>query len=225
MSVHYSTATATDPNKIASRLKIAHAIRNTGKHAKVIHHLGGVSPEIPFESCFPALRTTFVRYEKLPCETPKFYTQAEWVRDEDGIGLKEKQMNQIGYFCNGDFFSNVEDFVNIFEDKKNYFWIDYCGMPKEQDMDNIKNTFFNPEMECLEELYITFYLNARGEQFPSLMMNRYGTSLEDRARSVCDSMRDILKLDTFQLSVFDSYVNLKGSPMAVIKISRTTTTK
>lgn len=219
MSLKYGTSPATDPTKIASRKKIAKSIQSTGKHNKVIHYLGGRLPETPFEDLFPFFRTTFVRYEILDCETPNHYTQAEWVEDEFGVGLVEKQINHVGYFCNGDLFEHSPDFVNIFDDVKNYFWIDFCGMPKEVDIENLKKTFSLPDMDSVQEIYVTFFVNGRGQKYPSLFFTRYGSSLDDRARSLCDSLQEKLEFDNFTFSVFDVYVN-RGAPMAVIKISR-----
>lgn len=203
-------------SKVESRMKIAKSIQSNGKHHKVIHYLGGQLTDTPFENYFPFLRTEFIRYEKEPCPTPDHYVDAEWTRD----GLVEKPLNKFGYFCNGDFFEEVENFMEIFGDKRNYFWLDFCGMPKEDLVNDIYNAFFNSDSIIdAEEIYITFFLNSRGKRFPSMMMNRYGESLDARAFSVCDSLRERFNVDTHSFSVFDVYLNDK-SPMGVIKISK-----
>jgi hypothetical protein len=43
--------------------------------------------------------------------------------------------------------------------------------------------------------------------------------MEQRAQSLCDSLKEIFNLDNRSVSVFDTYVN-GNSPMAVIKISK-----
>jgi hypothetical protein len=217
MSKSYTTEVANATTKMESRHKIARSIRATGKHSKVIHYLGGVSEETHFENYFSMARNTFVRYERDACETPKHYMEATWIGDD----LVEKQSNQIGYFANGNFFDEVWGFINIFEEEKNYFWLDFCGMPTEDLLDSLYYSFFHEDshMECAEEIYLTFYLNARGVKFVSNLINRYGNSLEDRANSLCDSIRERFSVDNYQFSVFDVYVN-GNSPMAVIKISK-----
>ena len=218
MSFLYTAEVAQAETKRESRIKIARSIRATGKHSKVIHYLGGRSSETPFEDQFSMARNTFVRYEKDWCETPKHYIDAQWV-DEDG--LVEKMPWLFGYFINGDFFEEVWGFVNIFDTQKHYFWLDFCGMPTEDLLESINNTFFNSEfgIENFEELYLTFYINPRGVKFVSDILNKYGTNMEQRAQSLCDSLKGIFNLDNRSISVFDTYVN-GNSPMAVIKISK-----
>jgi hypothetical protein len=221
MSKAYHNSDASEAEtKIESRYKIAQSIKATGKHHKVIHYFGGVDPSTPFENYFPILRTTFVRYEWEPsCPTPNHYVDAQWV--ENGEALVEKPLNKIGYFCNGNFFEEVDGFTNIFGDMRNYFWLDFCNTPKQDIVDNVYSTFFAPDapVECAEEIYLTFFLNARGKRFPSMMMNRYGESLDARALSVCDSLRERFSVDNYQFSVFDVYLN-GNSPMGVIKINK-----
>lgn len=202
-----------------SRHKIAKSIRSNGKQSKVIHYLGGQSTKTPFENLFPASRrTTFVRYERDLCEVPFNYTQAEWVEDN---GLIEKQSHQFGYFVNSDFFEEAWDFVDIFAEHENYYWLDFCGMPTEELLEKIYDCFFSPDaqLECNKEIYLTFYLNARGIKFVSSLMNKYGKSMEDRAKSLCDSLKEKFNVDNYDFSVFDVYVN-GASPMAVIKIKQ-----
>lgn len=219
MSKLYTAEVANAETKMESRHKIARSIRSTGKHSKIIHYLGGVSSETPFENYFTMARHTFVRYERDMCETPKHYMEATWKGDD----LYEKNPNQFGYFCNGDFFDEVWGFDNIFCDEKNYFWLDFCGMPTEPLLDDIYTTFFveedGEEPVDAEEIYLTFYLNPRGVKFVSNIINRYGSGMEDRAKSLCDSIRERFNVDTHSFSVFDVYVN-GNSPMAVIKISK-----
>jgi hypothetical protein len=203
-------------SKVESRMKIAKSIQSNGKHHKVIHYLGGQSQETPFENYFPILRTEFVRYEKEECPTPNHYVEADW---RDG-GLVEKPLNKHGYFCNGNFFDEVENFMEIFCDKRNYFWLDFCGMPKEDLVNAVYNTFFHSDSIIdAEEIYLTFFLNPRGIKFVSDIMNRYGSSLDARALSVCDSLRERFSVDNYQFSVFDVYLN-GNSPMGVIKINK-----
>lgn len=94
-------------------------------------------------------------------------------------------------------------------------------MPTEDLLESINNTFFNSEfgIENFEELYLTFYINPRGVKFVSDILNKYGTNMEQRAQSLCDSLKGIFNLDNRSISVFDTYVN-GNSPMAVIKISK-----
>ena len=213
---YHDNDAASAPTKIESRMKIAQAIKATGKHHKVIHYLGGTSEDTPFENYFPSIRSEFIRYERTPCNTPKHYVDAEWVKD----GLVEKPLNKFGYFCNGDFFDEVENFMEIFSDKRNYFWLDFCGMPTEELVNSIQDTFFHPDsIVDAEEIYLTFFLNPRGIKFVSDIMNRYGKSIDARALSVCHYLQERFNLDGYTFSVFDVYLN-GNSPMGVIKISR-----
>jgi hypothetical protein len=221
MSNLYTEDVSNHPSKMKSRVNIAHAIRKTGKHSKVIHYLGGTDRRLLFENHFTGIRNTFVRYEKRFCSIPFNYSWARW----DGNELMPKENNQIGYFVNGDFFDECINFMKVFKKQRNYFWLDFCGMPTESLLEYIYGTLFYPESEyseCVEDVFLTFYLNPRGQKFVSNILSKYGTSIEDRANSLADGIRDSFNLKTHSVSVFETYYN-GISPMAVIRIARNET--
>ena len=211
MSTMYTSDVANHPSKMESRIKIAHAIRKTGKHSKVIHYLGGTDRRPLFENHFTGVRNTFIRYEKRFCILPDHYSWARW----DGDVLLEKKPSDIGYFVNGDFFEEVWNFLEVFDKQKNYFWLDFCGMPSESLLSSIYDLI---HLDCIEDVFITFYLNPRGQKFVSNILSRYSNSLEDRAKSLCEYMREQFE-GTHCVTVFDTYNN-GPSPMAVIRVSR-----
>lgn len=225
MSKLYTEQVADALSKKESRFKVARSIKATGDHNKIIHYLGGVSPETQFENYFPMENHTFVRYEKEECETPKHYCDA-WLYSlapEDSgytfqMRLNDKKDDEFGYFVNNDFFAEVEKFMQIFEDEKNYFWLDFCGMPTEKLLKNLHN-FISNQNKDIEEVYTTFYINPRAVEYVSNVLGRYGSTLEDKAKSLCDTLKENFSIDGYTYSVFDVYLN-GNSPMAVIKLKR-----
>lgn len=222
----YSKDNEKNISKAHSRFKIARSIKADGDHSKVIHYLGGVSEETDFESYF-SKNTTFVRYERNPCNLPKNYCHA-WKfvlspsdsRHTFHMELNDKNPDQYGYFANADFFTESQKFMQhpqIIKDK-NYFWLDFCGAPTESLLNQV-NDFVKAYNSFTEEIYLTFYINPRGIEFVSDAVNRYGKSLKDRAKSVCDTLKEKISIDIYSFSVLDVYVNGR-SPMAVIKMKK-----
>lgn len=215
--IYHATDAAFAISKVESREKIATSIK-LDLVDKVVHYLGGQSKDTPFESQFNKGNTTFFRYEKDLCDTPKQYTEADW----DGDNLKPKKESHFGYFINDNFFESYFDILPIVSKEKNYYWLDFCGMPTEELLDSIYYSFFCEEEDNshVQDIYLTFYLNPRGIKFVSNLVNRYGDGLEERAQSLCDSIRERFNVDSHEFSVFDSYINNGNSPMAVIKLKR-----
>lgn len=214
-------------SKQHSRFKVARSIKADGNHDKVIHYLGGVSTETDFEQFFSKQNTTFVRYEMKPCDRPKDYCHA-WnmvlspadARYTFHMELTKKTPEQYGYFVNKNFYTEVQKFMQVEEIicKKNYFWIDLCGMPSDSNISEI-NDFVKSYNSFAEEIYVTFYLNPRAEKDAALAMNRYGKTREDRAKSVCHTLKEKISVDIYSFSVLDVYVN-DGAPMVVIKMKK-----
>jgi hypothetical protein len=214
-------------SKQHSRFKVARSIKANGDHDKVIHYLGGVSIETDFEQFFSKQNTTFVRYERDKCDRPKDYCHA-WnmvlspadARYTFHMELTKKTPEQYGYFVNKNFYTEVQKFMQVEEIicKKNYFWIDLCGMPSDSNISEI-NDFVKSYNSFAEEIYVTFFLNPRAEPDAALAMNRYGKTREDRAKSVCDTLKEKISVDIYSFSVLDVYVN-DGAPMAVIKMKK-----
>lgn len=215
-------------SKQHSRFKVAHSIKEDGNHDKVIHYLGGVSTETDFENFFSKQNTTFVRYERDHCYLPKNYCHA-WrfvmspadARYTFHMELNEKTPEQYGYFSNKDFFTEVQKFMQLPQiiAQKNYFWLDFCSTPKE-DLLNQLNDFLKSYSQYAEEIYFTFFLNVRnGKEFIYNAINRYDKTIQGRAKSVCDTLKEKLSIDNYSVSILDTYVNGR-SPMAVIKMKK-----
>ena len=214
-------------SKAHSRFKVARSIKEDGNQDKVIHYLGGVSEETDFESSFSKLNTTFVRYERTPCNLPKDYCHA-WKfvlspansRHTFHMELNEKTPEQYGYFANADFFTESQKFMQLPQiiAKKNYFWLDFCGMPSDSLIGQV-NDFIKSYNDFAEEIYLTFYMNPRGKEDVEQAVNQYGSSIEERAKSVCHTLKQKISIDIYSFSVLDVYVNGR-SPMAVIKMKK-----
>jgi len=214
-------------SKSHSRFRVARSIKADGDHNKVIHYLGGVSEETDFESYFSKQNNTFIRYEMTPCNLPKNYCQA-WkfvLSPSDSkhtfhTELNQKNPDQYGYFVNENFFTESQKFMQLPEiiSQKNYFWLDFCNPPKEALLNQV-NDFLKSYNDFVEEIYLTFYMNPRKSDFIAKAVNRYGNSLKDRAKSICDTLKEKLSIDNYSLSVLDVYVNGR-SPMAVIKMKK-----
>jgi hypothetical protein len=214
-------------SKEHSRFKVARSIKADGNHNKVIHYLGGVSTETDFEQFFSKQNSTFIRYERTPCNLPKDYCQA-WkfvLSPSDSkhtfhTELNQKNPDQYGYFVNKDFFTESQKFMQLPEiiSQKNYFWLDFCGMPSDSLIGQV-NDFVKSYNDFVEEIYLTFFLNPRAMDDVAKAVNRYGNSLKDRAKSVCDTLKEKLSIDNFSFSIVDVYVNGR-SPMAVIKMKK-----
>ncbi len=214
-------------SKAHSRFKVARSIKADGNHNKVIHYLGGVSTKTHFEDYFSKENTTFVRYEMDKCDRPNNYCHA-WnmvlspadARYTFHMELTKKTPEQYGYFVNENFYTEVQKFMQVEEIicKKNYFWIDLCGMPSDSNISEI-NDFVKSYNNFAEEIYVTFFLNPRKEKDAAQAVNRYGKSLKDRARSACDTLKEKISVDIYSFSVLDIYTNGKA-PMAVIKMKK-----
>jgi hypothetical protein len=219
MSIAFPHDRANDVTKMASRTKIALDMRKS-KESKIIHYLGGQNPSTPFENHFSIKRNTFVRYERENCPIPNNYTQAEW----KGDNLIERKEGHFGYFVNSNFYEEGCEFMKVFRNENQYFWLDFCGMPKEEDVEQLYYTFFYDQDEYgsnIKSIYCTFFTNSRGQKYSSNLFTRYGSSLDDRAKSLCESLTEELELDKtrYKCEVFDRYFNGKASPMAVLKFS------
>jgi hypothetical protein len=134
--------------------------------------------------------------------------------------LNEKNPNQYGYFTNADFFTESQKFMQLpqITTEKNYFWLDFCGMPSDSLIGQV-NDFVKSYNDFAEEIYLTFFLNPRAESDAALAMYRYGKTREDRAKSVCDTLKEKISVDIYSFSVLDVYVN-ESAPMAVIKMKK-----
>ena len=214
-------------SKAHSRFKVARSIKADGNHNKVIHYLGGVSIETDFEQYFSKQNTTFVRYERTPCDLPKDYCHA-WnfvlspanSRHTFHMELNQKNPDQYGYFANADFFTESQKFMQLPQiiAEKNYFWMDFCGMPSDSLIGQV-NDFVKSYNDFAEEIYLTFYMNPRGKEDVEQAVNQYGSSIKERAKSVCDTLKKKISVDIYSFSVLDVYVNGR-SPMAVIKMKK-----
>ena len=214
-------------SKAHSRYRVARSIKADGDHNKVIQYLGGVSEETDFESFFSKLNTTFVRYERTPCNLPKDYCHA-WKfvlsptnsRHTFHMELNEKTPDQYGYFVNADFFTESQKFMQLppIIAHKNYFWLDFRGMPSDNLIGQV-NDFIKSYNDFAEEIYLTFYMNPRGKEDVEQAVNQYGSSIEERAKSVCHTLKQKISVDIYSFSVLDVYVNGR-SPMAVIKMKK-----
>ena len=203
MSVHYTKSTADALSKRESRYRVAQSIKKS-EGAKVIHYLGGVNPETTFEDYFSKEDTTFIRYEKDECPVPNGYN----------IGADLS----FGYFFNSDFFTMAPLTMRVTQDEKNYAWLDFCGMPTESLVNNIQE-WVTKHQNSIEEVYLTFYINSRGIEYVDGLLNKYGKGNEEKAQSLCDSLKNMFSLP-YTFSVLDVYVN-GHSPMAVIKMKKT----
>jgi hypothetical protein len=207
MSKKYTDRTASAISKKESRFRVARSIRATGDHHKMVHYLGGVSTETPFENFFNMDNHTFIRYEIDECPTPENYTDTF-----------DKKPNQFGYFIKGNFFDYVDGVVSRFSSEKHYFWLDFCNMPTEELLCDI-NRFMCDNEQHIEEIYLTFFCNHRGKEYVTEVLSKYDSSLEGRAKSICATMKEKFSIDKYTFSVLDVYVN-GNSPMAVIKLKK-----
>lgn len=219
MSQSYTQDVANAQTKCVSRARIANnIINNTPKKTKrVTHYLGGTSHRTPFESFFTrGTQSFFVRYEHRKCDTPRKYMEAKW--NESGLIPKDKK--QHGYFVNGDFFHNCDHFLAEFPEYKHDMWLDFCGMPTDDKYFQLeKKVFKSIHSSKIRFVYLTFYLNHRGFDDVKEKLNKYGKSLEDRAKSLSENIQEKLLTGTeFECEVFDTYMN-DVSPMAVIKVT------
>jgi len=226
MSIKYKPSHADSIIKKYSRYKIAQSIKKSNE-AKIIHYLGGVLPDTEFEYYFDKQNNTFIRYEELPCIKPSEYCYA-WnmvlspadARYTFHMELTKKTPEQYGYFVNENFFTESPKFMQLPEiiSKKNYLWLDFCKAPTEPLLNSI-NDFLKSYNQFVEEMYLTFYINPRGKEFLENAIDRYGDTLRDRAKSVCDTLKEKFCVDNYEFSVLDVYVNNR-SPMAVIKMKK-----
>lgn len=231
MSTKYKPSHADSHVKKHSRYKIAQSIKKSNGE-KIIHYLGGVRPDTDFEYYFNKQDNTFIRYEALPCIKPSEYCQA-WNFVLSPVGsshtfhteLAKKTPEQYGYFVNENFFTESQKFMQLPEiiSKKNYLWLDFCKAPSEPLL-NLVNDFLKSYNQFVEEMYLTFYINPRGIVFLENAIDRYGDTLRERAQSVCDTLEEKFCVDNYSFSVLDVYVNNR-SPMAVIKMKKTKTSK
>ena len=220
MSKRFTPAVANAATKMESRTKIALDIRKS-KESKVIHYLGGRDTNTPFENHFSIKRNTFVRYERDECDTPYNYSPAEW----KGNKLIKRKEGEFGHFVNSNFFEEGFEFMKVYQEENQYFWLDFCQMPKEEEVESLYYTFFYDQDEYgknIKSIYCTFFMNSRGIKYVSNHLTRYGSSLKDRAKSLCESLTEEFELDKtrYKCEVFDYYINdANGSPMAVLKFS------
>jgi hypothetical protein len=134
--------------------------------------------------------------------------------------LNQKNPDQYGYFANADFFTESQKFMQLPQiiAEKNYFWMDFCGMPSDSLIGQV-NDFVKSYNDFAEEIYLTFYMNPRGKEDVEQAVNQYGSSIKERAKSVCDTLKKKISVDIYSFSVLDVYVNGR-SPMAVIKMKK-----
>ena len=234
----YTDTKAKNLKKKDSRCKIAKDIKNTGKHLKVIHYLGGKNPWTPFEDFFTTARTTFIRYEfKENTQLPDNYMdESEFIEyqkigrilnylkeiGKDGmvqelLELKKEMDSKNGCFVNGNIFNYYKKFVEMYPNHPHYFWLDFCEAPKPQLLQKIMEIVNAPYSK---EVYVTFYMNHRGKDSVRGIINYYGKSLKDRARSLkCYCKAMMPEKTNVTCEVFDIYNNDKA-PMAVLKFKK-----
>lgn len=236
----YTDTKAKNIRKKDSRSKIAKDIKNTGKCQKVIHYLGGQNPSTPFENFFSNGRyTTFIRYEfKENTQLPDNYLDEASFKNCQGIdtlidcwdgkegkeillnelkNLKKEINSKYGCFVNGNIFNHYEKYVNMFSKLPHYFWLDFCEAPKPQLLQKIMEIVNAPYSK---EVYVTFYMNHRGKDSVKGIINYYGKSLKNRAKSLksyCEAMMP--EKTNVICEVFDTYNNDKA-PMAVLKFKK-----
>lgn len=220
--IYNESGAANAQTKCSSRAKIAFDIqKNTpfkgnATLQRVTHYLGGTSHRSPFEAFFNKGRSFFVRYEKLKCQSiPMGYCEAIWNEN----GLVPKQKNQHGYFINADFFHNCDSMLNAFPNHAHDMWLDFCGMPTDDLLFCLdKKVFNNIHSNKIRFVYLTFYMNPRGIESVRTKLDRYGKTLGERAKSLCEYMQEkYLTSAGFSCEVFDTYMN-DVSPMAVLKL-------
>lgn len=220
MSAHYTRSLAKAETKRTSRVKIWDVLQTYSHGKKVIHHLGGRNVDIPFEKLFGGVqkKTSFVRYEAGFDITPKKYVPAMWNDD-----FLNDRKNTYGWFVAGDFWENFTDYTIAINDATHHFWLDFCGMPTPELVDEMVAGFDNNDFDG--EVFATFFLNPRVRKDVEKMVKKYGKGLEDRAKATCEYLNE--KFELTEWEVFDTYINGR-SPMAVFRMKRnnmTTKTK
>lgn len=239
MKNNYTDRKAKNLNKKDSRCKIATEIKNLGKHKKIVHYLGGQNPSTPFENFFSkGSWTTFIRYElKENTELPNNYLDErnfEICRSinsllgfaerqnrtnllEDLQQLKKEIETKFGCFVNANVFHRYKKYVEMFPNEPHYYWLDFCEAPKPDLLQKVLNIVND---ESTEDVYATFYMNHRGKDSVKGIINYYGKSLKDRAKSLKSYCEAMLPEKTNVIcEVFDTYNNDKA-PMAVLKFTK-----
>jgi hypothetical protein len=236
----YTDTKAKNLHKKDSRYKIASDIKQNGKKLKVIHYLGGQNPWTPFENFFSKGRnTTFIRYEfKEDTQLPNNYLNEDGfeickqidplIKHFEGRQDKETLLNQLkelkneidssyGCFVNGNIFNHYEKYVNMFPKLPQYFWLDFCEAPKPQLIQKVMQIVNAPYSK---EVYATFYMNHRGVESVKGIINYYGKSLKNRAKSLASYCKAMLPEKTnITCEVFYVYNNGKA-PMAILKFKK-----
>lgn len=215
MSKQYTKEVATYYTKRQSRNKVAKGIKDTMKENSVIHYLGGTSTQTPFENKFKNNNVTFVRYERMRSLVPNGYKQVTFEKGNAVLPSDETR-----YFCNGDFFDCFFPMQEKVKGSESHFWLDFCGMPKNDLLESIYYTFLYEDSETnFKSLYLTFFLNPRSCKEVQSMFANGEKTLEERAQTLLAKIKGMVNNDNFNFEVFDTYMN-GISPMAVLKIER-----
>ena len=234
MSNNYTDVCATNPDKKNSRHQIAQAIKSSSRGMKIIHYLGGKNPSTPFENKFQKKWTKFIRYEfKEGTKVPNNYvneSEFEIVPQIDKIlklNLSARITNELkkiqrsyeninGCFVNGNVFSHYWKYQDMFPNTPHYFWLDFCGAPTPQLIDEIVNVMSS---QTTKEIYVTFYMNHRGKKSVMKIIDTHGKFLSNRAKALKSYCDKLFSGTDIKAEVFDTYVN-GVSPMCVMKFFR-----
>lgn len=239
MSKKYTPAKAKNINKKNSRLKIATDIKNNGRHTKIVHYLGGRDPSTHFENFFSkGIRTTFIRYEKENnTELPNNYLDEKSFENcnsidplinfaqnnnklqllEDLYQIKKEIDTKYGCFVNDDVFDKYGKYVDMFSEYPHYYWLDFCCSPSPE---VIKKVMDVVQHNLTKDVYVTFFMNHRGNEVAKNIIAQRGKSLKNRSLSLKKYCESILPEKTNILcEVFDNYNNDKA-PMTVLKITK-----
>jgi len=239
MSNNYTDDKAKNIHKKDSRLKIATDIKNKGKHKKIVHYLGGQNPWTPFENFFnKGSRTTFIRYEfKSDTELPDNYLDEksfdhsnsieplmEFAQNnnklqllEDLQQIKKEIDTKYGCFVNDDVFDKYGKYVDMFSEDPHYYWLDFCCAPSPEVIQKVMDIV---QHNLTKDVYVTFYMNHRGNEVIKNIITQCGKSLKNRSLSLKKYCESILPEKTDIIcEVFDNYNNGKA-PMTVLKITK-----
>ena len=201
-------------SKCSSRAKIAYDIQDDKTSKRVVHYLGGTSYETPFENFFPIRKKSlFVRYEKEKTFTPEKY-MPDWAYS-DSFRITNKHH---GCFVNDEFFGSFEKYMKNYSEHTHDMWLDFCGMPTDALLNMLKIKVFNgTHSNKVRKVYVTFFVNPRNSHDVAHKLNRHGKTLQDRAISLCDYMKEnVLTHTGFSCEVFHTYMN-GYSPMVILK--------
>jgi hypothetical protein len=203
-------------SKCSSRAKVAYDIQNGKSTKRVVHYLGGTSIDTPFERFFPfRKKSLIVRYERENTIIPHKYMPDFIYSDDFRIERK-----QHGCFVNNDFFKTFEGFIKRYSTHTHDMWLDFCGMPTDELLGNLKTKVFKGKhSSSINKVYVTFFVNPRNSYDVAPKINKYGKSIQDKAKSLCEFLNENVLTDTgFSCETFHTYMN-GHSPMVILKFT------